>query len=349
MNKNKIVLAMSGGVDSSVAAVLLREQGYEVIGVTFDLFPISGSDPATASVAAQVAQKLQIEHQTVDLKAEFDREVIADFCTEYTSGRTPNPCVRCNPHIKFAALQKISALLGSGFFGTGHYARVVENRKTSYFELKKGLDSSKDQSYFLYGLSQEQLSRCVFPVGEFSKEQIRQLAREYALPAAERAESQEICFIPDNDYTGFLKNRAPLSFTPGPIKDSSGKIIGRHDGIANFTIGQRRGMGIAASTPLYVIQIDAAENAIVAGPGSELFQNRLHAEHLNKIADASFDKRFRAEVKIRYKHTPAWAWIEPSGPEEVEVIFDQPQRAITPGQAVVFYLGDTVLGGGLIT
>ena len=358
-SKGIVAVAMSGGVDSSVAAALLKEEGYEVIGVTMNLFSLPKEACTSEDLrsccgwkaqedANRVAAALGIPHYVVDFRAEFERSVIDDFCREYGRGRTPNPCIRCNRFIKFDLLFERARRLGAEFIATGHYARIDVDPSTGRRLLKKGLDADKDQSYFLYPLSQADLSRTLFPVGGRTKKEIRRLAAQRQLPVAQKAESQEICFIPDDDYPGFLKKRFPEAFRPGSIVDRDGRIIGRHDGIAHFTIGQRKGMGIAAPRPLYVAAIDAVLNTIVAGEKEDLYKSRLEASDLNWIPwDALGEpKTFRA--KIRYKHTEAPARVIPQADGRVLVEFERAQRAVTPGQAVVFYDGDIVAGGGLI-
>jgi tRNA-uridine 2-sulfurtransferase len=339
----KIAVAMSGGVDSSVTAALLKKQGHDVFGVTMQL-----SDNAeVASVdAAKVAEKLGIPHHVFDLREVFTRTVIEYFNNEYTAGRTPNPCVLCNRQIKFGALWEKARALGADYMATGHYATItLENGR---FLLKKGADLKKDQSYFLYRLSQEQLGRTVFPLAALTKDKVKEIAREMDLPAANRPESQEICFIPDNDYTGFLREHIPANAAPGPILDGAGKRLGEHNGIFNYTIGQRKGLGIAAAQPLYVTGIETTANAITVGGKEALYGDELMAGDLNWIAIPPPARPFKAAARIRYRHTEADALITPIDNDKVQVKFTTPQMAVTPGQSVVFYDGDTVIGGGTI-
>jgi len=358
MTKKKVAVAMSGGVDSSVAASLLLQRGYEVIGLTMELFSLpkefchqegfsSCCGKGAVTSANAVAARLCIPHYLVDVKEDFKKYVVDNFCQEYRRGRTPNPCIRCNQYLKFGLLWEKARQLGADFLATGHHARIEYNHHHSLYYLKKGKDPAKDQSYFLYPLTQEQLSHTLFPVGEYSKKEIRKLARQLGLPSAERAESQEICFIPDRDYVRFLKERIPEAFRPGKILDESGRQLGTHQGIPAYTIGQRRGMGIAFDHPLYVVALKAEKNVIIAGPESSLYSSALVASQINFIIPLSSDS-FEAQVRIRYRHKEAAAKVFCLDNDHVKVVFRRPQRAITPGQSVVFYQGDCVIGGGVI-
>lgn len=340
----KVVVAMSGGVDSSVAAALLREEGHEVIGVTMRM--ITPSDAETD--AAEVARRLGIPHQVMDLREIFARRVIDDFCREYSLGRTPNPCVRCNKYVKFGVLREHARELGADFIATGHHARVERDGNTGNYLLKKGADARKDQSYFLCQLSQEQLSHALFPIGNMTKDRVRQIARELDLPVAHRPESQEICFIPDDNYTEFLKDYLPQASLPGPILDREGNTLGQHRGILAYTIGQRRGLGIAAAEPLYVTAIEPDQNAVVVGTKEQTYGTELLAGDLNWIAAPALERPIRVKARVRYRHPEAKATVSPRGGNSVYVKFSRPQLAITPGQTVVFYDGDTVIGGGTI-
>lgn len=356
---NKVVVAMSGGVDSSVAAALLREQGYEVIGVTMDLYSlpkeVCTSDRLKSCCgwraqedANRVAIALGIPHYVVDFKNEFGRMVIEDFVHEYSRGRTPNPCLRCNQFIKFDLLLERAQRLGVDGVATGHYARIEFDPAAGRNLLKKGIDKDKDQSYFLHTLTQAQLSKILFPLGELTKKEVRKIAAGFLLPVAQKEESQEICFVPDEDYPKFLRERVPQAFRPGPIVDPQNRVIGEHNGIVHFTIGQRKGMGIAAPQPLYVLSINAEKNLIVVGKNEDLYRTSLQASDINWIAFEKLVEPRAVEAKIRYKHAEAKATIFPLDKGNVRVEFEEPQRAITPGQAVVFYEGDTVVGGGII-
>ncbi|MFZ2055696.1 MAG: tRNA 2-thiouridine(34) synthase MnmA [Candidatus Aminicenantales bacterium] len=359
MRGRKVVVAMSGGVDSSVAAALLQERGYEVIGVTMNLFSLPKELCRSEELRSccgwkavedshRVAVQLGIPHYVADFRKEFEGAVIADFIREYGRGRTPNPCIRCNERIKFKILLERARRLGAGRLATGHHARVKGDAESGRFLLKKGKDRAKDQSYFLYRLTQAQLSRVLMPVGDFTKAEVRKMARRWGLPVAERAESQETCFAPLGDYPDFLAGRLPEALRPGPIEDTAGHLLGKHKGIGRYTIGQRRGLGIAASRPLYVVAIDARRNTIVVGPEKELSRRSLEASSLRLIAVKKIDGPLTVKAKIRYKHREAKALVRPLSPRRVVVEFDRPQRAITPGQSVVFYRRDVVLGGGII-
>jgi len=360
MAKNKVVVAMSGGVDSSVAAGLLVEQGYEVVGVTLDLFSGPETDSldgdlkegcgwGAAQDAVRAASELGISHTVMDLKASFESLVVSNFVKEYSLGRTPNPCIRCNKLIKFDRLLERAKKIGASHVATGHYTCVVQDPRSGSFSLKKGVDREKDQSYFLFTLTQKQLSHVLFPVGEFTKAEIRKKAREWNLPVAQRSESQEICFIKDNEYVDFLRKRIPESFRSGPIVNSEGRVLGHHNGIIHFTVGQRKGLRISAPHPLYVLAIDAAQNEIVVGRNDLLYTRNLIADNINWISGTPLDSAIAAKARIRYKHKEAQALLTPLDSGGIRVEFEKPQRAVTPGQAVVFYEGDVVLGGGTIS
>jgi tRNA-specific 2-thiouridylase len=352
----KVVVAMSGGVDSSVAAALLKKEGYQVIGITMQLWPADKSGDrfggccGTSAVedAKKVAYKLGIPHYVMDFRDIFAQKVIADFCREYSSGRTPNPCIRCNRYIKFDALLEKARGLGADFIATGHHARVEKDKTTGRYLLRKGIDREKDQSYFLYALTQEQLSHTLFPVGNFTKEQVRKIARELTLPVADKPGSQEICFIPDDNYVEFLKDYIPRAAEPGPILNEQGNIVGHHQGILFYTIGQRKGLRIAAKGPLYVIDIKPERNAIVVGSKEKAFGDELIADNLNWVNIARLTQSITVKAKIRYRHPEAEATVTPIDDDRIYVKFTEPQLAIAPGQAIVFYDGDIVIGGGTI-
>lgn len=336
---------MSGGVDSTLAAALLLEQGHEVLGGTLCLVDhppaVDAPDPQGA------AEVLGIPFTRWDLRAEFERLVVAPFASSYAAGRTPNPCALCNARVKFGLLLDKARELGAAALATGHYAGIASGSEGPP-RLVRGADRRKDQSYFLFAVARAALPHVLFPLGGLSKVVVRAMARERGLAAAERAESQEICFVPDDDYPGFLSRRSPAgAFVPGAVVDALGRVLGKHGGLANYTVGQRRGLGFAAGRPLYVVSLDAGRNEIVVGADAELWRRDLLAAGVNWLVDEPRGE-FRAAVRIRSRHEPASAALAPAGAGAWRVLFDDPQRAITPGQAAVFYDGETVLGGGWI-
>jgi tRNA-specific 2-thiouridylase len=342
----KVVIAMSGGVDSSVAAALLKQQGHEVTGVTLKLMPPANNTTHAEIDAASVARRLGIPHHVLDFTDIFEHRVIEYFCREYSLGRTPNPCVRCNRYIKFGALLERALETGADFLATGHHARVEMDNNGKYI-LKKGRDRRKDQSYFLCQLTQEQLSHALLPIGNLTKGEVRRIAAGLGPPAASRPESQEICFIPDDDYAKFLSDRAPQAARPGPILDQGGHVLGEHRGIASYTVGQRKGLGIAAG-PRYVTAIEPERNAIVVGTKGQTYRRELIAGNLNWIAISPPERPLRVKARVRYRHPEAGAMVSPIDETQVLIKFNEPQMAVTPGQAVVFYDGDAVIGGGTI-
>ncbi|MGB2815241.1 MAG: tRNA 2-thiouridine(34) synthase MnmA [Dehalococcoidales bacterium] len=352
---DKVAVAMSGGIDSSVAAALLKERGYQVTGVTMRVGTGDKADtspdaaPAFINDARRVADALGIPHHVFDLRDIFHEKVIAPFCQEYRAGRTPNPCVLCNRYIKFDALLDKARSLGAGCIATGHHARVTRDDGSGRVFLRKGRDRQKDQSYFLYALTQEQLRHAMFPIGHLTKEEVRTEARERNLPTGSRPESQDICFIPNNDYADFLKGFLPQTSEPGPILDEHGNILGRHRGIVNYTIGQRKRLGIAAGEPQYVIAIEPEHNAVIVGNRERALGDELTATRVNWSAIARPTEAITARAKIRYRHPEAEVTVTPVDKDSVSVKFKEPQLAITPGQSIVFYNGDKVLSGGTIT
>ena len=354
MPQKRVAVAMSGGVDSSVAAALLKQAGYEVIGITMQIWPsdrqASEGDRfsgccglETIELAKRVAYKLGVSHYVMNLRDIFAQKVIADFCQEYSLGRTPNPCIRCNQYIKFESLLQRVKELEADFLATGHYARI-EHTPNGY-RLLKAIDLTKDQSYFLYTLGQRELQHLLLPLGDYRKMEVRKLATELGLPTANRRDSQDICFIPDNDYRSFIVKHIPLK--SGDIVDTEGKVLGRHDGLAQYTVGQRQGLGLASNKPLYVLKLDAANNRLVVGTHDQLLGNTLLASKLSWVSGEAPKELSSITAKIRYKSPEVAARLHLRD-GVAEVNFHQPQRAIAPGQAIVFYQGDAVLGGGII-
>jgi len=346
---------MSGGVDSSAAAALLLEQGYEVIGITLKLWPqdcVSRAEdkccgPQAVADARAVCHRLNIPFYLMDEAAEFQEHVIRYFAREYKAGRTPNPCVMCNQHLKFGRLLHRADQLGAAWVATGHYARL--ERHNGRVLLKRGRDLRKDQSYFLFSLRQEQLARALFPLGDLTKDESRGVARHCHLKTADKEESMEICFVPDNDYGRFLEQAGLAQKHRGEIVDLQGRVLGHHEGIEFYTIGQRRGLGIASSRPLYVLDLDAANNRVIVGESPALLRDEFIVERCNWIAFDEPPGPFEATVKIRYNHPGTAATVEPQADGRARVRLREPQRAITPGQAAVFYQDDLVVGGGWIT
>jgi tRNA-specific 2-thiouridylase len=341
MPKGKVAVALSGGVDSSVAALLLKEAAYEVIGIHMRLWDSPGFDHQ-AHRAENICRTLDIPYHQIDVQREFESCVVGYFCQEYQQGRTPNPCVVCNQCIKFGILLDEARSLGADYLATGHYARVEHSRDGH--RLLKAKDTSRDQSYFLYTLTQEKLGRVLFPLGEHSKDEVRQMAKQAGLPPATRS-SQDICFVSQKNYGAFLGQR--FATLPGDVVDSQGKKLGQHRGIAFYTIGQRHGLGLASGKPLYVIKIESENNRIVLGPEEELYSRKLAAHRLNWISGKMPRETLTARARIRYRSREADATVF-SRNDSVDVHFAQPQKAVTPGQAVVFYNLDEVLGGGII-
>jgi tRNA-uridine 2-sulfurtransferase len=363
-----VVVAMSGGVDSSTAAAILRSSGCRVIGLTMQLWDqrrLASDDPSAPKTvegrccslndvydARRVAEHLHVPYYVVNFERNFEQAVIRPFVSEYFAGRTPIPCTLCNNHVKFDQLLVTARQIGADLLATGHYARVEFDQDRQRYLLRRAVDETKDQSYFLFGLTQQQLSRTLFPLGSIPKQKVREIARENRLPVAEKPESQEICFVPGGDYTRFLEayqreQGDPLPETEGDVTTADGRVLARHNGLHHFTVGQRKGLGVATGTPLYVISLDPASRRVVVGGDEELYAGSCLVRDVNWIAIPKLESEQRVEVKIRHKHIPAPATVVAEG-DAVRVRFEAPQRALTPGQAAVFYQGDLVVGGGWI-
>jgi tRNA-specific 2-thiouridylase len=349
---------MSGGVDSSVAAALLVEQGYEVIGMMMRLWSEPGGGEGSLTIAnrcctpdqmadaRRVADQLDIPFYVVDVQDHFRHTIVQFFIDEHAKGRTPNPCIECNRQIRFTYLLNRALALDAQYLATGHYARI--RHTTAGYRLLKAVDESKDQSYVLHVLKQKHLAHVLFPIGQYSKEEVRALARRFNLPVAAKRESQDLCFLSDGDYRRFLTQYSAVANTPGPILDQAGQEVGRHEGLAAYTIGQRKGLGIAAPEPLYVLRKDIGRNALIVGPRDELGQQELLARNVNWINGVPPIESTRAQVKIRYKAKPVWATMTVLANDCAHVHFDEPVAGITAGQGAIFYDGDICLGGGII-
>ena len=354
----KVVVGMSGGVDSSVAAYLLKEQGYDVIGVTMQIWQEedvctveeNGGCCGLSAVedARRVAAALGIPYYVMNFREEFQKNVIDYFADSYVNGQTPNPCIACNRYVKWEALLKRSISIGADFIATGHYARV-EQLSNGRYALRRSATAAKDQTYALYNLTQEQLKRTLMPVGEYTKEEVRVIAEKIGLLVADKPDSQDICFVPDGDYATYIEeNIAAGSIRPGNFVTSDGTIVGQHKGIIHYTVGQRKGLGLSLGHPAFVLEIRPETNEVVVGTNEESMSRYVRANHVNFMSVADIDGKKRAWGKIRYNHKGAWCTVERTGEDEILCTFDEPVRAITPGQALVLYDGEYVLGGGTI-
>ena len=351
----RVVAAMSGGVDSSVAAAMLSEQGHDVIGLSMQLYDQQSGQTSFGSCcsiddlhdARRVATKLGIPHYILNFEREFNAHVVSGFVQDYASARTPIPCVHCNGKLKFTNLLDRALGLGATTVATGHYARV-ESDGRGHRVLRRGLDLDKDQSYFLFTLTQDQLAHAQFPLGELSKLEVRAYAAAQQLPVADKPDSHEICFVPDGDYAGFVERHVPEAAAPGPIADTTGRVVGKHAGIHRFTVGQRKGLGLSSPVPLYVVSIDAGSRTVTVGPREAIERTMLTASRVNWISGKPLSGPTKVTAQIRHHHPQATAVVRPTGPTSASVEFESPQPAISPGQAVVFYDGTAVVGGGWI-
>lgn len=355
MSRGKVIAAMSGGVDSSVAAALLAEQGYEVLGVTLRMWRQTPDDGADRGLtrkyeqdAADVATKLGIRYEVQDVTGKFAQCVVSRFVDEYRAGRTPNPCVKCNPEIKFASLLAYADSHGAEYVVTGHYARIEREQAEETWRLLRGADRSKDQSYVLYRLTQRELPRILMPLGAMQKQEVRQMARELGISVYDKAESQDICFIPEGRYQDFLREFSPELVKPGPIVDTNGRQVGTHDGVAFFTVGQRRGLRLASGRRLYVVRVDAETNTVVVGGNEDLERDRVVIGDTSFVSGRGPSESVVVSAKIRYNTQDRPAALSPLGGGWYELVFEAKQRAVTPGQSAVMYRGEEVLGGGII-
>lgn len=353
----KVVVGMSGGVDSSVAAYLLKQQGYDVVGVTMQIWQDESHEEienkggccglSAVDDARRVAAMLDIPYYVMNFKSEFKRDVIDYFVREYLAGRTPNPCIACNRYVKWESLLTRSIQIGADYIATGHYARICELPNGRY-AIRNSVTAKKDQTYALYNLTQEQLKRTLMPIGDYTKEEVRKIAEDIGLMVAGKPDSMEICFVPDNDYASFIEKETGVTSVPGDFVDVDGNVIGKHRGVIHYTVGQRKGLGIALGKPAFVVAIRPEQNQVVIGEDRNVYTERLYANNLNFMAVDDISEPVHVKAKIRYSHEGAYCTVRKIDSDTIECIFDQPVRAVTPGQAVVLYDGEYVLGGGTI-
>ena len=355
MTNKRVLVAMSGGVDSAAAALLLKHNGYDISGITMRLWNecsflkgcTNDAYDENSIQAKEIADKLGFEHFSVDMSSDFNKGVVLPFIEDYKNGKTPNPCIECNKKLKFGRLLDFACENNFDFLATGHYARI-EKGYNGEIALKKALDEKKDQSYFLWSIPKEKLSKILLPLGEFTKPQIREIAREHGFSNADRGDSQDICFIPDGNYTAFLEKYGNVEFKCGSFIDLDGSILGLHSGLERYTVGQRKGLGIALGKPMFVCEKNVADNTVTLCDDISLYKKELSASQINLLINDTLENELRLQAKIRYRHTPATATVRRIDETTISVIFDEPQRAITKGQSLVLYDGDTVIGGGII-
>lgn len=343
----KVIVGLSGGVDSTVAAYLLKEQGYDVIGVTMEMWPGEGSERAIAD-ASRVAEAIGIPFEVLDFKKEFRKSVVDVFMEQYQMGLTPNPCIVCNRMVKGQALLEKAREMGAAHIATGHYARIEKHPETGRYAIKNSITTVKDQTYALYRLTQEQLAAMLLPIGEYTKDEVRKIAEKIDGFVAKKGDSQDICFIPDGDYAAFIERVGGYVGKPGDFVDMDGNVVGKHKGLIHYTVGQRKGLGLSLGKPVFVYGVDAEKNQVWLCDNQELFQTKLYAGSLAYMAYESFADGMRFQAKIRYAHKPAWCTVRMVDTDVLEVTFDEPQRAITPGQSLVLYDGEYVAGGGFV-